>query len=59
MRWCQRSCPYVDRVFTNGGIGRLLFCRRKDELAAGMNPVRRFFLKLTGHFLCDCPNCSK
>ena len=29
MRWCQRACQYVDRVFTNGGLGRLLFCRIK------------------------------
>lgn len=49
------ECPYMDRVFTNGGLGRLLFCRLKEELARDMNPVKRFFLKLTGHFMCDCP----
>ena len=57
MRWCQRACQYVDRVFTNGGLGRLLFCRLKEESMRGMNPVKRLFLKLTGHFMCDCPNC--
>lgn len=59
MRSCQRSCQYVERVFTNGGLGRLLFCRLKEESMFGMNPVKRFFLKLTGHFLCDCPNCFR
>ena len=59
MRWCRRACPYVDRVFTNGGLGRLLFCRPKEDSMRGMNPVRRFFMKLTGHFLCDCPNCFR
>lgn len=49
------ECPYVDRMFTNCGLGRLLFCRLKEELARDMNPVKRLFLKLTGHFMCDCP----
>ena len=59
MRWCRSACPYLERVFTNGGIGRLLFCRLKEESMRGMNPVKHFFLKLTGHFLCDCPNCFR
>ena len=59
MRLCRRSCPYVERVFTNGGLGRLLFCRLKEDSMRGMNPVKRFFLKLTGHFLCDCPDCFR
>ena len=26
-----------------------------DAFCTVMNPVKRFFLKLTGHLLCDCP----
>ena len=59
MRLCRRACTYVDRVFTNGGLGRLLFCRLKEESMRGIGPVKRFFLKLTGHFLFDCPNCFR
>ena len=59
MLLCRRACQYVDRVFTNGGLGRLLLCRLKEESMRSMNPVKRLFLKLTGHFLCDCPNCFR
>lgn len=55
----NRECKYVDRVFANGGLGRLLFCKRKEQLANNMNPVKRFFMALTGRFLCSCPDCFK
>lgn len=51
MRWCRSACPYLESMFTNGGLGRLLFCRLKEESMMDMNSVKRFFLKLTGHLL--------
>lgn len=55
----REECPYVDRMFTNLGLGRLLFCRLKEEQARDMNPVKRFFLKLAGRFQCNCPAAKR